>query len=331
MGGSAQARLGLLVAALLLTSGCLGMSSGEEPTEPVQENQAQVTQRTGGIEGVVTDEAIQAVVGANVTLVETGKTVQTGPDGSYAISRIDPGSYTLHVEHPDYVSTRKDVQVTPNEASAVDFVLAHAQSTSAYQQTLELKGFFECGFEVGWNLTDEAPRPPGPYDARYFYLGWAACALPNSLLGGNATNDRFEHIFQLEPQLTSVVYEMSWDPKNSFSEWMTTRMEVEELDNDGLGTIFRTQGPSPIHVRLGPQVWTELEEGFESQCEDGNDTYCGYDFEGEGYPLQTRVFPAWQCASEDGGGCAAAQQPFTHVISAFYNTEAPQEYRVFED
>lgn len=108
MGGSAQARLGLLVAAMLLTSGCLGSFSGDE-TEPIQENEAQVSQRTGGVQGVVTDEAIQAVVDANVTLVETGKTVQTGSDGSYALSRIDPGGYTLRVEHPDYVSTRKDV------------------------------------------------------------------------------------------------------------------------------------------------------------------------------------------------------------------------------
>jgi len=111
---------------------------------------------------------------------------------------------------------------------------------------------------------------------------------------------------------------------------MTTRMEVQGFPNDDVGTVFRTQGPSPIQLELGPSTWENLTTGFEEQCEEGNDPYCGYNWEADGYPFQTRVFPAWQCASEKGGGCAVAQQPFTHFITGFYNQPAPEGYSLAE-
>ncbi len=304
----------LAVLSALLTAGCLGLGGQETEDEDLARQRAAVTEDLGGIEGVVTDEAVQPIEGANVTLAQLGETTQTAQDGSYAFSRLQPGTYTLVFRAEDFISTEQTVDVRAGSATPVDVILTHLAEQDAFTQQLELAGFFECGFEVGYNVS------VGPVNEDFF-LGLALCAV-----GGNATNDQFNHLFSLEAPLDTLVHEMTWDAQNRFSDWMTVRMEVEGFANDGIGTIYRTQGPSPIQVRLDNATWQGLDENFTAECEEGDDDYCGYGFRDQGWPLQTRVFPAWQCFSEQAGGCAVLQQPFTHIITAFYNAPAPEGY-----
>jgi hypothetical protein len=314
----------VVLAALLATAGCLGL--GDDGNDDAAPDTATFTEDTGGIEGVITDEAVQPVADATVRLVEAETSTNTTEDGSYAFSNVEPGTHTLRVEAEGYQAAEDEIDVATGEVTVRDLVLATVRGEDAYMTQQELTGFFECGWEIGWNVTEEVPETPGPVDGRSFYLGLAMCAVPNNQLGGNATNDKFSHSFELDPPLHTLVYEMEWDPENQLSEWMTTRMEVQGFSNDDVGTIFRTQGPSPIRLDLGPSTWENLTVGFEEQCEEGNDAYCGYNWEADGYPLQTRVFPAWQCAHEKGGGCAVAQQPFTHYVTGLYNQPVPDGY-----
>ncbi len=316
---------GAWLLALLLTTpvlaGCLGGGEGGDEGDELRRQRAEVTSQLGGIEGSVTDTAIQPIEGINVTLQETGDVAGTAVDGSFAFSKLTPGSYTVVVQGDGFVSQQAEASVQAGDAAVVDFILEPLASQEAYTQQLELAGFFECGAEVGWNIS-QLPV------LGYFFYGRSVCSTPNGILGGNATNDRFAHFFSLDAPIETVVYEMVWDPTNRMSEWMTTRMEIEGFANDGIGTIFRTQGPSPIHVRMDRPVWEGLQENYTAECEEGEDAYCGYSFFDGGWDLQTRVFPAWQCADERGGGCVVVQQEFTHFVSAFYNAPAPDGFAV---
>lgn len=333
--GSRTWILVLAIGAFLLAAGCLGGAEDGEDVEQAGEV-AYATEDTGAVEGVITDEAVQPLSDVNVTLVEEDRSTTSTADGTYAFSEVQPGTHTLRLDAEGYHSTEGEVEVYRGEVTARDFVISQATDEEAYMVTQELEGFFECGFEVGWNVSSQAPEPPEDVpDARSFYLGLAACAVPNNVLemvggGGNATNDKFSHSYELEHMLNTFVYEMQWEPENTFSDWMTTRTEVQGFANQYPGTLFRTQGPSVIHERVDRDQLDELERAFEEECEAGNDAYCGYSWEVEGYPLQTRVFPAWQCASEDGGGCAVVQQPFTNYLSVFYNEPAPEGYRLVD-
>ncbi|MDX1611575.1 MAG: carboxypeptidase-like regulatory domain-containing protein [Candidatus Thermoplasmatota archaeon] len=315
MAGGRTILLALLLASVAMV-GCLG---DDEPTgEGGLKQTATIQEGLGGVQGVITDAAVQPVVGANVTLVELNETVQTASDGSYAISNVQPGSYTLIVRAPGFVSTSQDVQVRASDVAVVDLIITHLRTEEAYTQMFEMAGFFECGFEVGWNVSqapDEVPANP-------FFLGIALCAG-----GENVTNDRFSHPFDLEAPIHTLVHEMTWEASGQFSEWMTVSENVRGVDpNDAIGRYMRVQGPSPIQVTMGPEVWNNLSASFKTACEDGDDTYCGYNFRDNGWPLLTRVFPAWQCQSEEAGACAVLQQEFTHVITAFYNGPAPEGY-----
>ncbi len=57
------------------------------------------------IAGTVTDQTSAVVTGAKVVLTNTAgfhKESQTGPDGTYSFSNLDPGTYTLTVTAPNF-------------------------------------------------------------------------------------------------------------------------------------------------------------------------------------------------------------------------------------
>lgn len=315
----------LLVAPM---AGCLG--GGDGGSEEVQEQRADVTERLGGLEGVVTDTAVQPVVGANVTLVETNQTTQTASDGSYAFSRVPPGEYTVRFETSGFVSARETATVQAGQAAVLDMILTRLSLQEPFTQQLEMTGFVECG--VGWKQEAAEVVSPLLYDSAL-----AACAVPNIYLGGNTTNDRFLHNFELEPPLHSVVYELGWDGGDTpaTDPPLRTIMEVQGFINANGSRIMDVRGHSPIQVRLEQPAWEDISQNFTERCQglngsQENDDWCGYNFRDTGWPLVLRVFATGGCFDTPASGCLVLQQEFTHYVSAFYNQPAPEGFSVLD-
>ncbi len=304
-------------------AGCLGGDGDGD--EPLQEEQADVTERLGGIQGVVTDNAVQPIEGANLTLEELGETATTASDGSYAFSRIEPGTYTMLVRADGFVTTKETATVEAGEVTTVDHLLTHLTSDQAFMQQQELVGFVECG--AGWWITPMVL----PYSAL------AACAVPNTALeiaglGGNATNDRFMHVFELEAPVSTVVYEMTWDSENTA---LSTIMEVDGFPNDDEATFYESGGLPPIYARLDKPVFERVASNFTEICEgangtEANDNYCGFNFWDQGWPMQQRVFASPDCQETPARVCPVIQEEFTHYVSAFYNEPAPDGFAVID-
>ncbi len=304
-------------------AGCLGGDDGGD--EPIQKEQADVTTSSGGIQGVVTDNAVQPVVGANLTLEGTGQTATTASDGSYAFSRIDPGTYTMVVRAEGFVTAKESVTVEAGDVATVDVLLTHLTSQQAFMQQQELVGFVECG--AAWWVTPMVL----PYSAV------AACAVPNTVLevaglGGNATNDRFMHFFELEAPIDTVVYEMTWESETTA---LSTIMEVNGFPNDDEATFYESGGLPPIYARLDKPVFERVANNFTELCEGANgteadDSYCGFNFWDQGWPMQQRVFASPDCQETPARVCPVIQEEFTHYISAFYNAPAPEGFSVID-
>jgi hypothetical protein len=80
----------------------------------------------GTVTGVVKDEQGGAIPGALVSLVgKTGtKTATSGSDGSYRFLAVEPGTYTVQAQMPDFASRKRDdVVVTIGKQALVDFTL----------------------------------------------------------------------------------------------------------------------------------------------------------------------------------------------------------------
>lgn len=316
----------LLVIVLLAAplAGCLGGDGDAD--EPLQEEQADVTESLGGIQGVVTDNAVQPIVGANLTLEELGETATTANDGSYAFSRIQPGTYTMIARAEGFVTTKETVTVEADEVATVDLLLTHLTSDQAFMQQQELVGFVECG--AGWWVTPMVL----PYSAV------AACAVPNTALevaglSGNATNDRFMHVFDLEAPVSTVVYEMTWGSENTA---LSTNIEVAGFPNDDEATFHEGAGLPPLYARLDEPVFQRVATNFTELCEgangtEANDNYCGFNFWDKGWPLQVRVFASSDCSETPARVCPVLQEEFTHYVSAFYNEPAPDGFAILDE
>lgn len=313
------------LATLVLLAGCIG---ADEDDDEELEPGAVATEDTGGIEGIITNPAIEAIPDATVQLVEAGEETRTTMDGAFAFSHITPGEHTLRVEADDHISTERPVRVTAGIVETVDIVLAEATDETPYQHTIEMAGFIECG--VGWRQDVADIGQPLLQDSAF-----AACAVPNLYLEGNATNDRFLHRFQLDPPLTDVVYEMGWEESSTdaTSPALRSIMELGGFINVADARIMDKRGANPIHVHLTEDHWASLENNITTNCEeadeDGSD-WCSLNPRTNGFDMVQRVFATADCYDTPVATCAVFQQSFTHYVTAFYHQGAPEGYRVLD-
>ena len=84
-----------------------------------------LAQTTGSLLGVVTDgETDEALIGANVIVLESGVGAATDINGTYAIEGIKPGNYTIRVSYIGYeVTDLVDVQVNAGINTRQNIVL----------------------------------------------------------------------------------------------------------------------------------------------------------------------------------------------------------------
>ena len=81
-----------------------------------------LAQQAGGIRGVVYDPDFKIPLArAQVTIVETGQTVESGEEGNYAFTQLEPGTYTLIFFRQGYArQVKSDVVVSQGQLTEVD-------------------------------------------------------------------------------------------------------------------------------------------------------------------------------------------------------------------
>ncbi len=95
---------------------------------------------SGDIAGTVTDPTGNAVVGATVTVksqsTDATKIATTGPAGSFRVSLLNPGQYSLTVAAPGFESSAAAITVSAGQVNTQDIQLAVGSSS----QTVEVTG-----------------------------------------------------------------------------------------------------------------------------------------------------------------------------------------------
>ncbi len=112
----------------------------------------------GNLEGIVTAESGGAIEGATVSI--DGLTATSGADGSYSITDILVGTYTVICSASGYNSGSETVEIEDEQTAIVDFVLTESSVIG-----LVFEDDFESGidnWEVtgAWGLTDEQSYSP---------------------------------------------------------------------------------------------------------------------------------------------------------------------------
>jgi len=95
---------------------------------------------TGSIVGTVTDTQHQAIQSATISLLDTGKsitrTLSSGSDGTFTISPLAIGTYTLTIDAPGFGRyTRTNINVTVQETVRAEVILKPGAVTQAVEVT----------------------------------------------------------------------------------------------------------------------------------------------------------------------------------------------------
>lgn len=129
-------------------AGCAESSDGgpvEESTAIDEELVA--TDDTGVIRGVVVDDTITPIQGASVTISGLGAETETGDDGSFGFSELDPGTYFLEVRKPGYDARQSSAEVQAGVSLPdITRIIMTKNGTLAPQYALsQFSGNLRCG------------------------------------------------------------------------------------------------------------------------------------------------------------------------------------------
>lgn len=176
-----------LTVALLATllAGCSDGGGGEDgPGSPLDGLDVQpVGQGKGAVAGVVVDDAIRPIVGAQVAMA--GEVVATtGDDGVFVLDALEPGLAVFAVSAEGFLSIQTSADVLPGETSQVRVQLPRDTRPQPYHVTFALDGFMEASTGYAQTYVEDAAATP-----------LCDCRL----------------LFTPEPNATTLVYEAHWE------------------------------------------------------------------------------------------------------------------------
>ncbi|MGB1585654.1 MAG: carboxypeptidase-like regulatory domain-containing protein [Thermoplasmatota archaeon] len=115
-----------------------------------------VTDDTGGIRGVVVDQAITPVAGAAVRIASLDRETTTDEEGLFTFTGLEPGTYFLETSKLlyDTVQTSVEVQAGNAEPKLVNIRITKLVDAAPYLETHQFEGFYECAFALVF-ITDQ--------------------------------------------------------------------------------------------------------------------------------------------------------------------------------
>jgi hypothetical protein len=134
----------ILILVTLVFAGCVGDSgsSTSDKTETTIAPRPIADDSTGSLTGIVTDDSVNPIKGAEVGLVGTELSALTDDGGRFTINTIEPGEYTLVANKLGYESVTKRVTVIASEVAEAKIALEAIAIETPYHNTVPLKGMW---------------------------------------------------------------------------------------------------------------------------------------------------------------------------------------------
>lgn len=141
--------LTLFACLALLLSGCADApASSDGPEDGLLE--ANNSDTTGAISGVVVDEAVRPIEGATVTLTATQASTTTDVEGRFVFSDLEPGTYFLTAVAPRHLEAQTSIEVVAEQTSTARFSLLGDGLPDPYHQTQHFQGLITFHATVAW-------------------------------------------------------------------------------------------------------------------------------------------------------------------------------------
>lgn len=306
--------------------GCIGADDDPEQHDTESLQRAEVTESTGGIQGTVTDAAIEAIDDATVTLTGTGDSVQSAGDGSFAFSELTPDTYTLTFEADGYLGSEREIDVYAGEISFVDMILTEEPDLTPYVQQYDYTGFMECSWGIGGGV---------------FIISWNMCSQ-----AGEAANTQTTFTHEVQPDPWQIVTEVDWDPNTPLSDRFWMNVETTGFNSAWHVAFADAQETPPIVYNTDREQIATVVGNFSAICEGEMDpratsnhvtnpeAYCGHNIIEDGASLDINVLvqtaEGATVQPDDElfpvGAGLGIQQEFTVMQTIFYHGPACEDY-----
>jgi glucose/arabinose dehydrogenase len=135
---------------------------------------------TGTLTGKVTDAATGAAIeGATVSVSPGGLSTDTGPDGTWALDGVPPGSYTVSASATGGLAGSAPATVTAGAATTVDLALTATATPTTYTRGTETRTFVPADGTVlpltGDDAVTQVTLPfPVPVYGRTYSSAWVS-------------------------------------------------------------------------------------------------------------------------------------------------------------
>ena len=247
-----------LFAALLLSTivlaGCSGGGGGGKTpgagdTPQAAEIDVDPRSRLGAISGVVVDQAIRPITGANVALTQGGNT-STDEGGRFAFVDLEPGVYFFTVSATGFLATQGQADVVPGAAATARVQLQPDLTPVAYHETFSKDGFIQYGASIAT---------------------FAANLVMDEFLDQGTCNCYVQ--FNTGPGAVAIVIEATWDPAIACPAGTSDDMywQVYEGDTEDIH-IESAFASNPIHAVIDKvEAWGENQTAFEASVTEGAD------------------------------------------------------------
>ncbi|HEX9816125.1 MAG TPA: carboxypeptidase-like regulatory domain-containing protein [Candidatus Thermoplasmatota archaeon] len=299
--------LGAILLASAIFAGCVDTSAGTDSSSPSWSMDPNGD--TGIIDGIVIDDSVNPIVGAQIAVTTTAAVVQavTDTSGRFLLQGIPPGRQTLFAAALGYDSVAKAVDVVAGQVTSVSLTIQAIPIVQPYVETFgPYEGYFECRMarlgttgECGWG-GGNVPHPTQLY--------------PNdkSIFRFNITSEDYR----------SFVGDMRWQ-QGSFATSTAMRLAFSYDKRDSSHWFCSGEGPNPLQWR-----W-EYPDTDTSKCA----SVGGTDEPDRPYIKDNpmRAYANVPFGTETNPVYLSLQQRFQVIVTVFYGEPAPAEFNGFPD
>ena len=289
------ARSLLLCTALLATvlAGC--SDNGASEVEQIDVDEVEATSTTGGIRGIVVDQAITPITGAQITVLNSDKTATTDETGVFTVSGLTAGAYFVKASHPLYDEVQQSVDVVAGvpDPKAVKFQLTRQIDAEPYMFTFKEQGFITCSANVVGAKSEECGEGVG---------------VPGQGRVGQNPNNRAQIDFTVDgPHIATLIVEQVWEPATEAG----TGEDAGKFDS----RVALEWSCDPV---CGGDVLAQSSSGSPLMMRVDRETLESRDI------TQDTVFSTFTWAEDNPG--LLVEQEFELFVSAFYYLDAPADW-----
>lgn len=298
--------LTILTVATLVFAGCSkpdNKPAETVPSEPV------VSDTTGSIAGLVVNEEVVPVPGAQLLVKETEQTTTTAADGRFAINALAPGAYTVFISAIGYEAHSSRLDVVASQITEKTFTLLPVVLKVPYHESIPFAGRFECS-------------------AAFVDVLWTECP------GADQIGSVSQIDFTKPEGVTYLVAELRWTQASAGTGQNLDFNVVQDGRDESqwYANVFG-RAPLKIVIEVGTQYSNPASPGggvgssdFD-QVVDDEDTALQLDLYSS--PVYTdEVLDAGQREALVG---LTLQQSFDGIITFFYNEVPPEDFSAFAD